>query len=85
MMKTSITAPNEFQGNILMLLNKRGAIVHDTEIGAEDFVIVADCSLNGMFGFSTQLRAATQGKGEFTMEFSSYAPAAPQLQYAEPE
>ncbi len=44
MMKTTITAPNEFQGNILMLMNKRGTIV-DTEIGADDFTIIADCSL----------------------------------------
>ncbi|KAL8864990.1 MAG: hypothetical protein Q9174_007133, partial [Haloplaca sp. 1 TL-2023] len=36
--------------------------------------------LNGMFGFSTQLRAATQGKGEFSMEFSHYNPAPGQLQ-----
>lgn len=33
-----------------------------------------------MFGFSTQLRAATQGKGEFSMEFSHYSPAPGQLQ-----
>ncbi|KKA26785.1 hypothetical protein TD95_003152 [Thielaviopsis punctulata] len=80
LMKTTITAPNEFQGNVLMLLNKRNSTINDTEIGTEDFTIVADCSLNSMFGFSTQLRAATQGKGEFNMEFSHYAPAPPHLQ-----
>lgn len=80
MMKTTITAPNEFQGNIVGLLNKRNAIINDTEIGPEDFTLVADCSLNAMFGFSSQLRAATQGKGEFGMEFSHYNPAPGQLQ-----
>ncbi|OAA55025.1 translation elongation factor [Niveomyces insectorum RCEF 264] len=79
LMRTTITAPSEFQGNLLMLINKRGTVV-DTEIGADDFTLVADCSLNAMFGFSTDLRAATQGKGEFSMEFSHYAPAPPHLQ-----
>ncbi|PNY24889.1 Elongation factor G, mitochondrial [Tolypocladium capitatum] len=80
LMKTTIMAPNEFQGNILMLMNKRNATIHDTEIGSEDFTLICDCSLNAMFGFSSQLRAATQGKGEFSMEFSHYAPAPPHLQ-----
>lgn len=80
LMKTTITAPNEFQGNIVGLLNKRNATINDTEIGPEDFTLYADCSLNSMFGFSSQLRAATQGKGEFSMEFSHYSPAPPQLQ-----
>ncbi len=80
LMRTTISAPSEFQGNILMLINKRGTVV-DTEIGADDFTLVADCSLNAMFGFSTDLRAATQGKGEFSMEFSHYAPAPPHMQY----
>ena len=80
LMKTNITAPNEFQGNIVGLLNKRNATIHDTDIGPEDFSLNADCSLHGMFGFSSQLRAATQGKGEFTMEFSHYAPAPMQIQ-----
>lgn len=80
LMKTVITAPVEFQGNIVGLLNKRNATINDTEIGAEEFTLHADCSLNSMFGFSSQLRAATQGKGEFTMEFSHYSPAPPQLQ-----
>ena len=80
LMKTTITAPNEFQGNVLGLLNKRNAIIGDTDIGPEDFTLYADCSLNSMFGFSTLLRAATQGKGEFSMEFSHYSPAPGQLQ-----
>ncbi|KAL8806712.1 MAG: hypothetical protein Q9200_004933 [Gallowayella weberi] len=80
LMKTTITAPNEFQGNIVGLLNKRNAVINDTDIGPEDFTLYADCSLNSMFGFSTQLRAATQGKGEFSMEFSHYNPAPGQLQ-----
>lgn len=80
LMKITITAPNEFQGNIVGLLNKRNAIINDTEIGPEDFTLLADCSLNSMFGFSSQLRAATQGKGEFGMEFSHYSPAPMQLQ-----
>jgi elongation factor G len=80
LMKITITAPNEFQGNIVGLLNKRNAVINDTEIGPEDFTLLADCSLNAMFGFSSQLRAATQGKGEFGMEFSHYSPAPMQLQ-----
>jgi len=80
LMKTSVTAPNEFQGNVVGLLNKRNSIINDTETGPEDFTVYADCSLNSMFGFSSQLRAATQGKGEFNMEFSHYSPAPPQLQ-----
>ncbi|KAI9832588.1 MAG: Elongation factor G, mitochondrial [Phylliscum demangeonii] len=79
-MKTTVTAPNEFQGNIIGLLNKRNAVINDTENGPEDFTVHADCSLNAMFGFSTLLRAATQGKGEFSMEFCRYSPAPMQLQ-----
>lgn len=80
LMKTVITAPSEFQGDIISLLNKRNAMINDTETGVDEFTIFADCSLNSMFGFSSHLRAATQGKGEFTMEFSHYEKANGQLQ-----
>lgn len=80
LMKTVVNAPNEFQGNVVSLLNKRNAVIHDTEIGVDDFTIYADCSLAGMFGFSGNLRAATQGKGEFSMEFSHYEKAPGQVQ-----
>lgn len=79
-MKVCITAPAEFQGAIVGLMNKRNAIIEDTEIGVDEFCLYAEAGLNGMFGFSSVLRAATQGKGEFTMEFSRYSPALPQHQ-----
>ena len=79
-MKTVITAPTEFQGNIVGLLQARNAVISDSETGVDDFTCYADVSLNGMFGFSGNLRAASQGKGEFSMEFSHYAQALPQLQ-----
>lgn len=80
LMKVVIAAPNEFQGNIVGLMNKRNATIEETDIGAEEFTLTAAVSLDAMFGFSSQLRAATQGKGEFTMEFSHYAQAPMQVQ-----
>jgi elongation factor G len=80
LMRVVISASNEFQGAIIGLMNKRNATIEETDIGPDEFALTATCSLNAMFGFSTQLRAATQGKGEFTMEFSHYATAPPQLQ-----
>lgn len=80
LMKTVVTAPVEFQGNVIGLLQKRNAVINDSEVGVDDFTVWADTSLNGMFGFSGTLRAATQGKGEFSMEFSHYERAPMQLQ-----
>ncbi|KAF3909773.1 hypothetical protein AA313_de0210382 [Arthrobotrys entomopaga] len=79
-MRVAITAPAEFQGAIVGLMNKRNAVIEDTEVGVDDFTMYAEAGLHGMFGFSSVLRAATQGKGEFTMEFLKYSPAMPQHQ-----
>lgn len=79
-MNVSVTSPNEFQGNIIGLLNKLQAVIQDTENGQDEFTITAECSLNSMFGFATSLRASTQGKGEFSLEFKHYSPASPHLQ-----
>ncbi|KIV94198.1 elongation factor G, mitochondrial [Exophiala mesophila] len=78
LMKTVVTAPVEFQGAVVAMVQKRNAVILDSEVGVDEFTVWAEVSLNGMFGFSGNLRAVTQGKGEFSMEFSHYE-RAPQL------
>lgn len=79
-MTVEVSAPNEFQGNVVSLVNKLGGMIMDTANGQDEFTITAECSLNSMFGFATSLRASTQGKGEFSLEFLKYAQTSPQLQ-----
>jgi elongation factor G len=73
-MKVSIEGPGEFQGAFVRtIMQRRGMIVGTTE--SEGFVRVdADVPLSEMFGYSTDLRSSSQGKAEYTMEFSRYAP-----------
>ncbi|XDT03494.1 Elongation factor G C-terminus [Nakaseomyces glabratus] len=79
-MIVSVTLPNEFQGNVIGLLNKLQAVIQETDNGHDEFTLRAECSLSTMFGFASSLRASTQGKGEFSLEFSHYAPTAPHVQ-----
>lgn len=74
MMKLEVSAPEEYQGVAMGLVNQRRGIIQGStsdETGAT--IINAEVPLSEMFGFSTVLRSATQGKGEYTMEFSRYA------------
>ncbi len=72
-MKVEIRAPIEFQGPVVGQVNQRRGMVHETS-NAEGYVtVIAEVPLNTMFGYSTDLRSATQGKAEFSMEFSRYA------------
>lgn len=78
-MKVAVEGPNEFQGSILRtLMQRRGMVVGTTE-DAGFCVIEADVPLSEMFGYSTDLRSATQGKAEFSMEFAKYAPVSGEL------
>jgi elongation factor G len=72
-MKVSIEGPAEFSGSILgSIMQRRGIVIQSTE--ENDLCRVdAEVPLAEMFGFSTPLRSATQGKAEFTMEFARYA------------
>ncbi len=74
LMKVAVEGPSDFQGGIVgILMQRRGIIVGTTE-GDGFSRVEAEVPLAEMFGFSTVLRSATQGKAEFTMEFSRYAP-----------
>lgn len=72
-MKVDAEGPTEYQGGIFASINqRRGTIISSSE--DESFCkIEADVPLSEMFGYSTVLRSLTQGKAEYTMEFSRYA------------
>ncbi len=72
-MRVSIECPTEYQGSVMGSINqRRGIILSSTEDGTFS-TIEAEVPLAEMFGYSTTLRSLTQGKGEFTMEFSRYS------------
>jgi elongation factor G len=73
-MKVSVEGPLEFQGAFVRtVMQRRGIIIGTTE--EEGFVRVdTEVPLSEMFGYSTDLRSSSQGKAEYTMEFSRYAP-----------
>jgi elongation factor G len=71
-MKVEIDVPTEFQGSVVGQVNQRRGVIMETVAG-DTVSITAEVPLNTMFGYSTDLRSATQGKGTFTMEFAKYA------------
>jgi elongation factor G len=71
-MKVTVEAPTEYQGNIFASINqRRGIIISSVEDGNFSRVD-AEVPLSEMFGYSTALRSMTQGKAEYTMEFLKY-------------
>ena len=71
-MKVVIETPSEFQGSCMGLINQRRGIIQGSQEEGVMSVIESQVPLSEMFGFATILRSATQGKAQFTMEFSSY-------------
>ena len=79
-MRLEVEGPGEFQGAILKtIMQRRGQVIGTTEESGFSRV-ESEVPLSEMFGYATDLRSTTQGKAEFTMEFSKYRPAPSEVQ-----
>ncbi|KAI4493423.1 hypothetical protein M0804_001599 [Polistes exclamans] len=79
-MLVEIIAPEEFQGTIIGHVNKKRGVIINTDVNEGWFTINAEVALNDMFGYIKELRSSTEGKGEFSMEYSRYSPCTPEVQ-----
>jgi elongation factor G len=71
-MKVEVEVPTEFRGPVTGDLSSRRGMISSTELRGADTVVTAEIPLASMFGYSTDLRSMTQGKGTFSMEFLEY-------------
>ena len=73
-MKVDVFSPEDHVGDVIGDLNRRRGMIKDQEAGATGVRIKADVPLSEMFGYIGHLRTMTSGRGQFSMEFSHYAP-----------
>ncbi len=71
-MKAEILVPEDFMGDVIGDLNARQGKVEEITNRGPVQVIAAKVPLSRMFGYSTALRSASQGRGTFSMQFSHY-------------
>ncbi|MCE9646411.1 MAG: elongation factor G [Chloroflexi bacterium] len=75
MMKVEVVVPEEYLGDVMGQINSRRGLIQGMEVRLGNAQAVrAMVPLAEMFGYATQLRSATQGRGVFNMEFDHYAP-----------
>jgi elongation factor G len=78
--RLEVVVPGEYAGDVLGQLAARRCAITGTEVGPGGAqVIRGEAPLAEMFGYATDLRSATQGRGMFSMEFAHYAPLEPGL------
>ncbi|MFP4078205.1 MAG: elongation factor G [Candidatus Izemoplasmataceae bacterium] len=78
-MSVDVVAPDEYLGNVIGdLTGRRGKIEAQEERG-NAHLVKAKVPLSEMFGYATSLRSNTQGRGNYTMQFSHYDPAPKQI------
>ena len=70
--KVEVVTPEEFMGDVIGDLNRRRGRIEGMEPRSGAQVVTAYCPLSEMFGYSTDLRSATQGRATYTMQFERY-------------
>ncbi|MBL6715629.1 MAG: elongation factor G [Pseudomonadales bacterium] len=73
-MKVDVFTPEDHVGDVIGDLNRRRGMIKSQEPGPTGVRVKADCPLSEMFGYIGDLRTMTSGRGQFSMEFSHYAP-----------
>jgi elongation factor G len=74
-MDVEVTSPPDYLGNVMGDLNSRRGMIMSQEDGHGGVKLIrAEVPLANMFGYSTSLRSATQGRATYTMEFKKYSP-----------
>lgn len=77
MMKVEVIVPEEYLGDVMGQINSRRGLIQGMEARQGNAQAIRSMvPLAEMFGYATQLRSATQGRGVFSMEFDHYAPVA---------
>jgi elongation factor G len=71
-MKVEVTAPEANVGDVLGDLNARHAHIEDVGVRGNQRLVLAKVPLRRMFGYSTDLRSATQGRANYTMQFETF-------------
>jgi len=71
-MQVEVVTPEDYMGQVVGDLNKRRGIIHGMDDGPGGKIINAEVPLAEMFGYSTDLRSATQGRATYSMQFDKY-------------
>lgn len=74
MMKVEVTVPEEYMGDVIGDINSRRGRMEGMELVSGAQIIRAYVPLAEMFGYATDLRSNTQGRGLYTMQFDHYEP-----------
>ncbi len=74
-MSLEIISPSEFAGKVISSLQQKRGRVEGFESRGDTELVKAQVPLSEMFGYMTELRSATKGRGTFTMEFSHFSQA----------
>ncbi|AOU06415.1 TPA: elongation factor G [Legionella pneumophila] len=74
-MSVEVVTPEDYMGDVMGDLNRRRGLVQGMEDSPAGKIVRAEVPLAEMFGYSTDLRSATQGRATYTMEFCKYAEA----------